>query len=65
MPNCAVTWNPGVWPYLKRCHRDAVVRVKLFEADATEHELDLCGDHADAYAADYPDNIIPVASYSG
>lgn len=40
------------------------MRVKLFEADNTTTELDLCVLHEDVYAGNYPDQIQVVQDYA-
>ena len=38
---CQFTWNPGTWPYTKRCENDADTTIVL-----DGEELHVCIDHS-------------------
>jgi hypothetical protein len=40
---CEYTWNPGTWPYIKRCTKDATREVLV----DSEEPVKLCDEHAE------------------
>lgn len=40
---CKFSWNPGVWPYVKRCDLDAT---QVVFSPGDDERLPFCDDHA-------------------
>lgn len=47
----------------EECSEPAVIRVKLYDLEGIT-EVDLCRNHLDMIAPDYPDNIKTIKDYA-
>lgn len=46
MTRCEYTWNPGTWPYIKRCRNNATQQVGIDGEATGDDNVDLCNEHA-------------------
>ncbi len=50
---CQYLFNPGVWPYARRCEKDATVLLKISDSSGEFEDIKyLCHDHTAIVACD-------------
>lgn len=61
---CEFSWNPGKWPYGKRCQNHADVRVRIYFGDDNAiEEIDLCHIHKGMAAREFLGDLTTIKTY--